>query len=189
MRLNSCEICLNTKLQREFMKLKDLIKSLFLAIVFMTSLAHAEIGSISFEEIVHRSDIIIEGEVIEQKNQTTQEGGFKFFRLAHLRVDKVYKGDVKEGETIEIYNGSDFFYDMSVLDINQRYIICLKHHETGFRDAYYGRGQWLIDNREGAAFVRDTLKEEKTNYDEFVTKLNDIIAKDKEPQKKRLGWF
>jgi hypothetical protein len=159
-------------------------------ILFSAMCAHAEIGGISFEEIVGRSDIVVEGQVIDQKNQTTEEGGFKFFRVTHLKVDKVFKGDVKENDTIEIYNGSNFFYDISVLDISQHYILCLKHHQNGFRDAYYGRGQWLIDNSEGVTYTRDALKGEKRIYAEFIEKLMNVIKKNSEKtEDKKIGWF
>lgn len=171
------------------MTAKHIIRIL-LVLLCVSSPVNAEIGALSFVELVRQSDIIVEGEVTAQNNQTTTEGGFKFFRMSQVTISKVYKGDVQEGQAIPIYNGSDFFYDVSVLDINKRYVLCLKRFQEGFIDTYYGRGQWVVDSTEGVTFVKDALNDEKRIYDEFLVKLQVAIQKAKEPEKKKMfGWF
>ena len=160
-----------------------------LIILGSSGLLYASLGERSLHEIAKDSDIIIEGFVQDQSNATTQYGGFKFFKLSHVKVEKVYKGEMTAEQVIDIYSHSDFFYDTSVLESNKHYFLLLKKHGAGYVDAFFGQGEWIIEQDGNGRRIKSSIHEQTFSYDDFIRKLAEAINQQDPAKEKIFRWF
>lgn len=101
----------------------------------------------SFRERAQKSALIVEG-VIEKQTDNhdyDQKDLHSFRKKSVLKVTKVYKGNVAEGDRITVFSHMNFVCDTSrKLAEGWRYFLMLKRHGTGLADVNYGRGMWEI---------------------------------------------
>lgn len=101
----------------------------------------------SFRERAQKSDLIVEGMVEEQTDNRDydQDDLYSFGKKSVLKVTKVYKGNVAEGDRITVFSHMNFICDTSrKLAEGSPYVVMLKKHGVGFTDVNYGYGMWEI---------------------------------------------
>jgi tetratricopeptide (TPR) repeat protein len=120
---------------------------IFCLLVSSVRQVYALVAIYPFRERTQRSDLIVEG-VFEKQ---TENPGFdwqdinSFRKKSLLKVTKVYKGDIAEGNKLTIFSHMNFPCDTSrKLTEGGLFLLMLRRHDTGFTDVNHGHGMWEI---------------------------------------------
>ncbi|GEM_PF-3392774 len=101
----------------------------------------------SFRERAQKSDLIVESVVEKQTdNHDYDSKDLRSLRKKSvLKVTKVYKGNVAEGDRVTVFSHMNFVCDTSRKLVEGRsYLLMLKKQGAGFTDVNHGRGMWEI---------------------------------------------
>jgi len=154
-----------------------------LIIFFIPASAPADEKVISFDELVDRSAVIIEGTIVEVKpevNKSKVYHGLK--RDIQVRINNVFKGDISVGEMIVVYSTWDIndfphksnlnheiLHDLLPRNLDD-YILFLIPHNGGFVDVNtggYDKFRIIEENNKKMIYSYYSHKQ-GVPYDDFI---------------------
>jgi hypothetical protein len=126
---------------------KTITLSILVSTMLLTSNLYGKAMVYAFQDCVKKSDIIVEGFVSEQTDNSSHNSRKvdSYRKTSKVKVSKVYKGNVSIGDTITVFTHMNFICDTSrMLTQGKTYLLMLKKYESDFADANSGRGMWEV---------------------------------------------
>ena len=149
-------------------------------------------------EFIEKAEVIVEGVVVDELGASEHKFqgyvgqakdpilfNFGVSKESYLKVTKVFRGSLKEKETIRIFSFPDHPNDVTELVVDGKYILFLKSRkiQDGFTVCDFGRGSLRVFDHNGTLKVKSwfdlpTLNDIPSyqNYAEFVTQLSESLS-------------
>ena len=157
------------------------IKYLFFIIFLLSTIpVFAKVANVNLQQMLKRSDVVVEGKVIEKQDVSIENQGFKLNNFSKFYIEKIYFGKVKTGQVIDIYGGSEFYADTSHWQKDKQYLLFLKKLKkikNGFVDARMGRGTYTIEEKNGKKMIYTGIsgREEWYEYEKFSKDIKELL--------------
>jgi hypothetical protein len=181
--------------------MRYILQNVFILVYFLFITASPGWPSprLSFKDMIHDADVIVEGFVLEQAdsaNKLYQENvgsqgvtvvlSMGPVKQAKFYVSKVYKGELKVNQLIDIYTDSRESKVPGELKIKSEYLMFLnqKWDKIGFKIVYKDKGYWQIFDCEGQKRLKAWNQDSRLrnpdsyqSYADFVKELEGSLSR------------